>query len=577
MKQIYAILLLIAGCMLSCKKEKADHQYDNRVVEDTRKNSGVRLVNLAGYNQLVANGDTLTNYVVIPNTSDKPYAYPGTKYFPADGRLSKTWYLPRAFIRADGTAELTTEARVYQGPQPPKLDFSVREVYNGEADYYLLKGKEEAYVIDVPASPMIIPRGVTAPARPDHFKIRVVNMAATLTPQGENVENLTLPLSLAWADGTLVNPVTSNIAPGNYSEYIELPYGTYQFKILTPDGRQVSAGDGNRMENTFILDPATSTLVKAASGRPHTVSTHLTYAPVRTFQPGGIYTIAIAAQTFVIPYYNGGSGEEISMVQNGFQYVSDISEPLNNTYARVQAANVLPGSAAVAFTANGKAMGAPLAFAATGEYGIQIAEHTRFAAHDASGALIAEKEMKVIAGQNYTVWLHRSADGKAALSIAANNLSGISPGTGTDGQDGSYDRNTRKYPFNVRFLNFCEDIPYITFTRDNGQAFNGSGITENIQSGIIPVSGYPYVSFVQGNEAYQFMAYQSSPGIVPGKWLPEIPVIKSDDLIARRELYARGTLPVHEPGIYTIALIGRYGGNPSPEEKAKMIILKHNK
>ncbi|WP_343303450.1 hypothetical protein AAHN97_17975 [Chitinophaga niabensis] len=562
--------------MLSCKKEKVDHEQDNRAVTDAHKNSGVRLVNVGGYQQVIINNDTLTNYKIIPpDPQYNQYEYPATKYFTLDGRLGRTWYVPATFIKRDGTALIKTE-NVSQQSFHRQLEFSILEEYNKPMDYYLLRGTDEPNIIDAPPSLMAIPRDVTAPSRPDHFKIRVVNMAAKVSTQFQDVEDVAFPLTLAWADGTAVSSATSAIAPGTWSEYIELPYGAYQFKLLTPAGIQVTGYGGSRTEGVELVDPATSTLVKGATGRPHTVSINLTYAPIRTYQPGGIYTIVVSPQLFPTPYYNGNPGEEVSMDQNGFQVISDISEPLNSTYTRVQGVNALPGTGTVSITANGKVLGGPLNYATAGGYERLIAENVRFRAQDASGTLLAEKEVPLIAGQNYTTWLYRDGSGKAVLSVVANNLSGTIQYPGADGQDGAYANGSRSYPFDIRFLNFCAEIPYATFTLNNGQSFY-SGISENIQSGVIPVMGHPYVAIQQSSAAYQVMLYQSAPGIVPGKWLSDIPVVKSTDLIARKELYVRGPLPEHEPGIYTIALIGRYGAAVPAEQKAKMIIVKHIK
>ena len=72
------------------------------------------------------------------------------------------------------------------------------------------------------------------------------------------------------------------------------------------------------------------------------------------------------------------------------------------------------------------------------------------------------------------------------------------------------------------------------------------------------------------------MAYRSAPNIIPGTWANDIPVLTSQDFIARKSLYttAGRTIPVQEPGIYTVALIGRSGAAGAT---AKMMILKHKK
>lgn len=572
--KLLSALLLTGVLISSCVKEKEELRSDNRVTNDARKASNIRLVNPIGYNQVVINGDTLTNYVIIPKSPQYPqWEYPGTTYFPSNGRLGSNWAIPRSLLKEDGTAMLKVEMNGFQVPLRT-LEFKVQEDYSRPMDYYLLTRKEDAFVIDAPPSVMPIPRSINPSSKADHFKIRVVNMAARLSDQGAGVENVALPLTLAYADGTTVNAITSNIAPGQYSEYVEVPYGTYQFKILTPAGTQVAAHGGSRSEDAHKTEPATSTITKDTSGRPHAVSTGLTYAPIRTYQPGGIYTIVITPKTFIIPYYNGNPGEEVDMIQNGFDVIPDISEPYNYQYARIQWVNALPGSTGITMHMNGRKMDAGLSFAASGSYITTVAEKATFKAIDAAGKEIATTEYQLKSGDNYSAWLYADATGKAMIQIVANNLSGVYTTIGSGGQDATYDRYKRNFPLDIRFLNFCPDLPYVTFTGTNGQPFT-AGV--NMELAKVPAGSSPYARFGATGVSYQVMAYRSSPSVVPGRWLQDIPVVKSEQLIARRELYVRNKLPVQEPGVYTIALIGGYTSNTPSAQKARMIIVKHTK
>ncbi|ASZ11279.1 DUF4397 domain-containing protein [Chitinophaga pendula] len=566
---------LLSGALISsCVKEKEDLRSDNRVINDARKASNIRLVNPIGYNQVVINGDTLTNYVIIPKSPQYPqWEYPGTTYFPSNGRLGNNWSIPRSLLKDDGTAMLKVEMNGFQLPLRT-LEFKVQEDHSRPMDYYLLAQKEDAFVIDAPPSVMPIPRSINPSPRPDHFKIRVVNMAARLADQGANVENVALPLTLTYADGNTVSALTSNIAPGQYSEYVEVPYGTYQFKILTPAGTQVAAHGGSLNEDAHKTEPTTSTIAKDTSGRPHAVSTGLTYAPIRTYQPGGIYTIVITPKKFIIPYYNGNPGEEVDMMQNGFDVIADISEPYNYQYTRIQWVNALPGSAGITMHMNGRKMDDGLSFAASSNYMTTVAEKTAFKAIDAAGKEIASAEYQLKAGDNYSVWLYEDAAGKAMIHVVTNNLSGIYTTIGNGGQDATYDRFKRSFSTDIRFLNYCPDLPYITFTGTNGQPFT-SGV--NMALAQIPAGSSPYARFGATAVGYQIMAYRSTPSVIPGRWLEDIPVVKSEQLIARRALYVRNKLPIQEPGVYTIALIGGYKNNTPSAQKARMIIVKHTK
>ncbi|WP_295125444.1 hypothetical protein [uncultured Chitinophaga sp.] len=563
-------LLLIAASFVSCKKDKSDFSYDNRPVTDVQGNSLLRIVNLAGHSQMIANGDTLTSFaIILPNQEVR---YPSTYYFPETGRLGTTWNIPRSILRS-GKATLQTETAVYQ-QVPDKYKFDVEEKNNAPMDYYLLQS--DMWTIGTLPAVLPVPRSVTAPAKAGYFKIRLLNLADELKPQSDDMENVSGPLTLTYADGTPVSPATSNITLGLASDYIEVPYGVYQFKVLTPAGIQVTGGGGSAQENTHMIDPATSTLVKGVSGRPHTVSTHLTYAPVRTYQPGGVYTIVVGVDRFTTPYYNGQPGETTSGMQNAFRVMTDVSEPENVNYTRLQAVHALPGSGKVQVRVNGRPL-AELAYSGHSEYGIYVSGQSKIEALDDKGSVIASHDALLSAGQNYTAWVYTAPDGKPAISLVSNNLSGgyYFPGA-QNPDDGTYTRIQLKYPFQFRFMNFCADLPYVSFTTDNGQPFTGTTSARNLQPGK-PLLDLPYVSYGQEREPYQIMAFRSSPAVYPGTWLSEIATLNSTDMIARRELYVRGELPNHEPGVYTIALVGQLKGGQPEAQKAKMIIVKHTK
>src|SRR5688572_5442841 len=150
MRYIPVLILLLAAFTTACKKEKQDYEKDNRVITDPRANSNVRLVNATGYNQVIANGDTLTNYKVIPNSPEyNQWEYPATPYFPSNGRLGSTWYLPRSLYGKNGAVSLVIEANGWQ-TNARTLRLDVKDSYTTPLDYYLLTQKDEPYVIDAP-------------------------------------------------------------------------------------------------------------------------------------------------------------------------------------------------------------------------------------------------------------------------------------------------------------------------------------------------------------------------------------------------------------------------------------------
>lgn len=546
--------LLFILALSACKKDKMNMDYDNRAVTTVRKGSAVRIVNLAGYNQVKVNGDTLTNYVVRdPNSI---LGFPATPYFLTDGRLGSTWTIPQDLF-VNGTLNLFSESVTYNG-KGTNTEFVVKEE-QAPVDYYmlskLLKGQPEY---------MQVPRAIAAPADPAKFKIRILNLSAIVNT-ADNVEDLSGPLSLAWADGTLVSAATNNIQPGQYSAYIELPYGAAQFKVLTAQGYQVPGSN-----SAEVINPLNSTLA---------YSPNLTYAPVKTYFPGGIYTIVVGAKEVKIPYPGSSSGETITAIQNVFQVINDIADPKNLTYSRLQAVNAMPGMDGIKIMVNGQSLGTAMAYTAHTEYQPYIIGDYKIEALNASGTKLAETSLKLEANKNFSLWVYPDANGNPVVRAVANDLSGTYYDDTVTGTMKDYVQQA--FPFQIRFLNFCADVPYLTMTGNDGQAFSGlfpvdANAVNNLMPGIPPTEA-PYLSLRPESEAYELMAFRSTPAIIPGTWAKDIPVLTGQDLIARPELYVRTPLPNHEPGIYTVALIGSTKATAPAAQKAKMIILKHNK
>ncbi|SHM47883.1 hypothetical protein SAMN05444266_108218 [Chitinophaga jiangningensis] len=566
-------MLLLAGCMLSCKKEKVNYSYDNRPDTTVSGNSTIRLVNLVANNQLSLNGDSLTGYLALnPLPGGGEPLYPGTYWFPANGKLGTTFTIPRQFLTT-GKAMVSSDYLAYQSLRD-SIGFEVTEIYSQPKDYYMLKSLP--YTAAAVTRVVEVPREVTAPSKAGYFKIRLVNFADQVAASN-NAENLAVPLTLVFADGTKVSTATTDVQTRSWSSYVELPYGTYQFKVLTPSGTEVSSIPGNNLEQTNLVDPATSTLVKPATGFPNAVSTGLTYAPVKTYQAGGVYTIVVGVTKMTAPYVYGTPGESFPFYQNAFRVIADVSEPVNNEYYRLQAVQADPDEAKVTFVVNGVQLG-NAGYGTSTAYGVYVTGKTTVDAVNAAGNVIASAQQQLMPGMNYTAWLYKNAAGKAVLTLVNNNLSGswYEVGTGNSGQDGTYNRLLHEYPFNIRFLNLCSDLPYVSFTLDNGQPAGSETGTRNLQPGVAATE-LPYARFNQVHPAYQILAYKSGPGVYPGTWLSAVPVLKSTDFITRPDAYTRPVKPVQEPGIYTVALIGQLNGSLPEAKKAKMIIIKHTK
>ncbi len=572
------ILVLVSIFSLSCKRENLDYTFDYRPNPDAEKASNVRLVNLSENAQLIANGDSLTNFFIPPNRigyiPPEELTPPGTRYFPKDGRLGQSWTVPQDLFQTDGTIRFRTTFV----PIPNKtiashdVEFTVRDSYTAPKDYYLLINHESR--VQHPDKLVEVPRSVTAPARPDHFKIRIINFAKKLMPTS-SMEDIAGPITLAYADGTPVSKVTTKIESNTWSDYVELPYGTYQFKLITADGRQIPAVGHTYYNN---IDRFNSTMEMGGGAIPR-MSSGQTYAPVQTFQPGGIYTIVVHPKEFT---WTTGT-DDIRELQNGFQIIADISEPLNRTYAQLQLANTIVGQNTV-LAAKGQKTAAT-AYGTASDYIRVVTGQQHIAMETTSGQALASMEAELQAGQNYTAWLYMDQDKKVKVLLAANNLAETTyTGKEGSGNNASIDRVKSNYMFNFRFLNFCAALPYATFTNGEGRPFG----TQVMDSGVNMVPGVlnilqPYTSLLYSASndiggAYQFMVYSSLPTRIPGDWLEQVKPLSSTQLVANPKLYTAvgRKVPLHEPGVYSIAVIGDLKST-AETGKAKFMVVKHTK
>jgi hypothetical protein len=556
----YLLLCLLGVGIISCTK-KVDFSYDNRVNTGADAPSAIRLVNLRGANELMVNGERLTSFLA----PDKEDAYGvdntiGTIYFPSTGRMGLTCNIPQRFVNAQG---LATDIRFATLNLKWHLDltrsFTAKDDFNHPMDYYF------TFFGGANDSLFAVPRSVSSPANPENFKIRLLNLSV-------NDYAVKGPMKLTWADGTTI-PGIENVAPGTYSDYVEIPYGTYQFKVFTTDGKQVPGVGGSTLDLNIIDAHTGRMMLDGRQIYPNAVGltdSKLTYSPFKTFQPGGVYTIAIGdLPNFKFPTGNP-NGETVPAKYNAFRIISD-AEPQNITYARLQAINVLPGKK-LSIQIDGKALGDTLGFAVASAYGRYIRGTHTVKVSDHTGALLIEKSLSLSPADNQSIWIYQGADGKPAISVVANNLSSVYY-TGA-AEDGSYSNVQSEYPSWVRFMNFCPDLPEATFTRDNGQLFTDPLPAQHLLTGI-PVIASPYVKLNTGFYN-SFLAYASQQTVVPGDWLRNVAVIKGRQFIADPALYTDG-LPGSEPGFYTVALVGYINAATPEAEKARMIIIKHNK
>lgn len=567
-KKLAAISLFIVLVIPACKK-KIDYAYDNRPGQAAGVTLNTRLVNLIGYRELQIGEKRLTSF--LPPDREGYYGSPGTMrvtpYFPQTGQLTTVYSLPGEFLSSDGYIHdilLTTlSGRDAVGAIGENDRFSIRDYGRTPMDYYRVR-----YEASFSDSMFAVPRDITASSNPANFKIRILNLSTNpdyYQRQGK--------MTLAFSDGRPVSSKTSAIDRGKYSDYIELPYGTYQFKVLAEDEREVPHKAVSFTENAGssinILNPNTGTLMAIGEGDPGPAGFNdswLNYAPVRTFQPGGVYTIVVSNITGWSEAMPGSNGETIGVIVNCFQVIADISEPLNHQYARVQAVNTLPGSS-VKWQVNGNDLGTTGYTETTAYLPFLTGKHA-IKAVDGQGAVLAEQEVSLLPGDNITAWVYRQGDG-TAITLSNNNLSGIY-GTPVNGNDGSASTRRDAYPYWLRFMNFCTDVQDVTFTANNGQPL-GAGTqaaSQNILYGVQKTID-PYIR--QGyNFSTSILAYASKPGVIPGNWIHTIQPLPASTFIKNIGLYKTEGKPNSEPGIYTVALVGQLN------QEAKLILIKHN-
>ncbi|SJZ62329.1 hypothetical protein SAMN04488128_101954 [Chitinophaga eiseniae] len=557
------LYLLSAGTMTSCTK-KVDFAYDNRVNPQADAASSVRIVNLRGATELMIGGKQLSAFV-LPNAEGyyDQNTTKGTPFFPETGRMGLTYTIPQQFVGAAGTVKdirFASFARNFA--LALTRGFVAKDDFSHPVDYYFTYFAPNAGQLT--DSLFAIPRSVSPPANPERCKVRLLNLSSANMPFGGDMR-------VTWADGTAIAGL-ENVGAGKYSDYVELPYGTYQLKVMTMNGQMVP-GVGGSIQYLNVINPQTGTMmlpgVKAKPRVNGFVDSKLTFAPLKTYQPGGVYTIVVADQpNFQYPT-GSDNGETYPAKNNAFRIIAD-AEPQNNTYARLQAVNVLPGNS-IKVMIDGNMLGNTLAFSAASVFKPVITGTHVLKVTDAAGATLADSMISLLPGDNSTIWIYEKA-GKAAISVVPNNLSN-SFYTGAT-EDGSYSLAKIEFPSWIRFMNFCADAPEVTFTTDDGQMLGNGVASQRLQLGI-PLVKNPY-AMLDANFYNSVLAYASKQEVVPGNWLRQVTPLRSRDFIAQPELYPAGQSPLSEAGVYTVALIGRLNTSKPGSEKARMIIIKHN-
>jgi hypothetical protein len=342
------------------------------------------------------------------------------------------------------------------------------------------------------------------------------------------------------------------------------------------------------------------------------------FSRVRTFKPGGVYSIVVTPNYF--QYYSCDKTFKYISIVNAYRVITEVDPGVNYTYARMQAVNALPGKQ-VKVQIDGQSLGGTLDYignaaqdiAQQPAYNIYIQGHHTVQATDAQGTVLATTDINLYPYDNYTIWVYEKPDGKTDLLFESSDMTGslyrpnspYSP-IPDDGTDGTVRRTRDNYAVQTRFLNLSPDLPYATFTNDQQffmpVSINGTDTVRYLSAYVAQASGRmpernlailyslgPYQDFstLDGQRTERgilprlIRVFKSEPGNqpeIPGTLLSNIaPLDATKAYLSNAALYTPGKLPLGENGVYTVALVGKTFGNSEPGAHARLVLIKHNK
>lgn len=597
MKYVYHCMYGLLFCLIvagGCKKVKEDLFFDRKDILNSPASS-IRIFNFSnGFLNISVNNLQLTSFVSETDATLGTPATTGTQlglsFFPEgvwrSGRDGSPFTIPGGLLDKSNKARINVVAGFLGTPKfipNVHIDTVLQNDPLHPMDYFILS---DGHLL-------ALARSAAAPVAPDHFKLRVLNLGIANDTLG-----LDGPVTVTLADGTTAAPQLTNVLPGKASDYAELPYGSYQFKLFVN-------GDFTKQLAELPIYPFFD--VCSGARLPQT----RIFPAIKTFKPGGTYSIIITRNFFA--YIDCVIPELAQIIPvNAYRIITENSPPLNISYARAAGINSLTDQPVV-FKVDGKEMGQTLPSGTSTEPSILITGTHTLSAYDGAGKLLAERSYYFSAADYISVWVYAHA-GKHELVFTSNDLTlshYIGSPLGDDGTNGNNNVITFDHAWQSRFLNLS-DIPYVTFTNQDGESFQsisggGNGGDpdtlspannhQNLQPGV-PVEHEPFViiqcvNHSEGQGASpvqtesvppvfyqmpsQIRVFQSTPGPLgetPGNWLSGIAPLKSEDFIVNPSLYQAGPVET-ETGSYSIALIGSQQG--SGAQKARLIFIKHNK
>ncbi|RPD42129.1 hypothetical protein [Chitinophaga barathri] len=590
-RKIATILLLALVSMSACLKEKKDNLIEPLDVLQ-KSNSSIRMFNLTG-----GPVDVMINNIPLTSFNNSGGATPlGLSIFPSgkwnSAENGSPFTIMNGLLDKNGKAHLVLTAGTILNE-----DTVLQNDITQPRDYYLLPD----------GSMKILARQNIPPSRPENFRIRIINMGDENDALG-----LGAPLSLTWADGSAVSPELQNIASNTSSEYVEIPYGSYQFKLFTGTGAGVNV----------IKQLAELPLNALFDGcNPDAVIPQTGLLPrVRTFKPGGVYSIVVSSGA--ITFWDCYRFSRLGKMVNSYRIVTELDPGVNHSYARMHALNAMPGKQVRVRVDGAFLSESPMPYLGSLPYNETVnadykifvqGEHT-VQAVDEKGTVLAEQSLRLYPYDNYTIWVNERPDGKPGLLFSANDMTSTLYASNynngqfpDDGTSGTPRRVNFPYAWQSRFLNLSPDLPYATFTNDQSlfqtapvyaDSLRYSSAYVNIASGVLPERNASILYTIPAKNEFTYFGAEpiyemditpsfirvfrsrpGNPGEIPGEWLKQVaPLDAKKAFIANPQLYVSGGMtPRVETGIYSIALVGRTYNSSGGDDKAKLVVIKHNK
>ncbi|OQP50294.1 hypothetical protein A4H97_00140 [Niastella yeongjuensis] len=600
--------LLLPAVFVGCAKDKIENGYQLSGVQVAGSpGSSVRLFNFANAQlDVKVNNIPLTNFSSnsgVTGTQIGLSLFPSGAWKAAEDGAPVT--LPVSLFDKDGKVHIIIRNRSLSGFQGlgylPYLNIDT--VFNNDPFH-----PKDVYVM-ASGYLKVIDRDATAPAQPDHFKLRIINLGQ---PKDSDALKLGGYVVLTYADGTPVNAALNYVKDSTISPYVEIPYGSYQFKLYAA----LSPGVPDYTKQLAEL-PVYPVMVQTG---PAPAQQDLV-TRVRGFKPGGTYSIVVTPN--IIGYNFATNGEVPTFyIINSYRILTEQSAPRNISWARMQAVNAYQDQA-ITFRVDGNTLAKDLALGASGDFNTVVQGAHHIEAIDKSGNTIASSDIVLYPYDFITAWVY-AKEGKPAILFSntdfTSTLYATITGSVDDGTDGSKNTWSHPYAIQTRYLNLS-DVPNVTFTKD-GALFSpyisGGGINPgqndtlaypqafiNLQPGVA-INNNPFVVFptatppsgwtiTLNGSTYQegggnnklglaasnplpIRAFQSTPatgvyeGLIPGSLLESVAPLKEEDFASGTLIYPDGKRRA-ENGFYTVAIIGSASGTPA----RKLIVVKHNK